>query len=300
MQLEVAEGVRFRALSPSRAGDFMQCPLLYRFRVVDQLPEPVSAAAARGTLVHAVLERLFELPAAERTVEAAVALVPGEWERLLQEEPEWAELVREESVGPSGALVLDAAALEREAASLVEGWFEVEDPTLLQPEETELFVQADLDGLVIRGVIDRLDVAPDGRLRVVDYKTGRAPSETFEGRALFQLKFYALALWRSRGVMPSRLQLVYPRDKTALWIDPTEGELLATERKVLALWAAIEQAAVSGDWRPRPGRACRWCAYQAHCPTFGGTPPPLPRDATARALDPRAAGQVQATEEGLA
>ena len=132
MQLEVAEGVRSRALSPSRAGDFMQCPLLYRFRVVDQLPEPVSAAAARGTLVHAVLERLFELPAAERTVEAAVALVPGEWERLLQEEPEWAELVREESVGPSGALVLDAAALEREAASLVEGWFEVEDPTLLR------------------------------------------------------------------------------------------------------------------------------------------------------------------------
>jgi putative RecB family exonuclease len=320
MQLEVAEGVlgaptggasstptravappadgRSRALSPSRAADFMQCPLLYRFRVVDQRPEPVSAAAARGTLVHAVLERLFDLPAAERTVGAAVALVPGEWERLLQAEPGWAELVRDAATDEAGALVLDAAALAREAAGLVQDWFEVEDPTRLEPEETELYVEADLGGLVIRGVIDRLDAAPDGRLRVVDYKTGRAPSESFEGRALFQLKFYALALWRTRGVLPSRLQLVYPRDRTALWIDPTEAELLATERKVLALWAAIEQAATNGDWRPRAGRACRWCAHQALCPTFGGTPPPLPEDAAVRALDPRAAGQVQSTEDG--
>ena len=53
------------ALSPSRAGDFMTCPLLYRFRVIDQLPERPSPAAVRGTLVHAVLERLYDLPAAE-------------------------------------------------------------------------------------------------------------------------------------------------------------------------------------------------------------------------------------------
>src|SRR3954454_754325 len=50
------------ALSPSRAADFMQCPLLYRFRVVDRLPEAPSPAAVRGTVVHAVLERLFDLP----------------------------------------------------------------------------------------------------------------------------------------------------------------------------------------------------------------------------------------------
>lgn len=262
-----------RTLSPSRAADFLQCPLLYRFRVVDRLPEPVSAAAARGTLVHAVLERVFELPAAERTIDSAVAMVPAEWERLLAEQPDWAELVRQDAVD--------------EAGTLVERWFALEDPTRLEPEETELYVEAELDGVTIRGIVDRLDVAPDGRLRVVDYKTGRVPSESFEGRVLFQLRFYALALWRSRGVLPSRLQLVYPRDQQVLWIDPTEAQLLATERKVLALWAAIEEAATSGDWRPRKGLACRWCAHQAVCPEYGGTPPPLPTDSRLRALDPR-------------
>src|SRR6202021_3503082 len=70
------------ALSPSRAADFMTCPLLYRFRVIDRLPEPPTEATARGTLVHAALERLFDLPAAERTPEAARALVVPEWDRL--------------------------------------------------------------------------------------------------------------------------------------------------------------------------------------------------------------------------
>src|SRR5271154_1377346 len=80
------------SLSPSRAADFMACPLLYRFRVIDRLPEPPTTATARGTLVHAVLERLFDLPAADRTPEAARALMAPEWDRLATEEPDLAAL----------------------------------------------------------------------------------------------------------------------------------------------------------------------------------------------------------------
>lgn len=278
---------RSAALSPSRAGDFMQCPLLYRFRVVDRLPEEPSAAAARGTLVHGVLERLFDLPAPERTVEAATALVPGEWERMLGEEPELARVLAADVAVPRTEQEWFA-----EAARLVDRWFGLEDPTVLEPAERELYVEARVGDLTIRGIVDRLDEAPDGRLRVVDYKTGRAPSETFEGRALFQLKFYALALWRSLGRRPDRLQLVYLRDGQVLWIDPTERELLATERKILALWRAIEQAARTGDWRPNRGRACSWCSFTAICPAWGGTAPALPPDAEQRALDPRAASRT--------
>lgn len=273
------------ALSPSRAADFMQCPLLYRFRVVDRLPEEPSPAAARGTLVHAVLERLFDLPAPERTVEAATGLVPQEWARMLQEEPDLAAVLADaESTTLEGWYA--------EAAGLLGTWFGLEDPSALEPRERELYVEAELGDLTIRGIVDRLDEAPDGRLRVVDYKTGRAPSETYEGRALFQLKFYAVALWRATGVRPSRLQLVYLRDGQVLWIDPTEQELLATERKIIALWKAVERAATSGDWRPNRGFACSWCSFKDTCPAWGGTPPPLPADAAARALDPRAASRT--------
>lgn len=277
------------ALSPSRAADFLQCPLLYRFRVVDRLPEPPSAAAARGTLVHAALERLFDLPAAERTPEAAVALLEPEWARLVEQEPELAGLV-----GVDGAEQADVWFAA--AAELVHRWFTLEDPTRLEPAERELYVEAEVDGLVLRGYVDRLDVAPDGRLRVVDYKTGRAPSEYFEGKALFQMKFYALVLWRTRGVVPTVLQLVYLRDGQVLRYSPEERDLLATERKVRALWAAIERAARTGDWRARPSRLCDWCHHRPLCPAYGGTPPPLPEGAQLLAVDPRATGAAAPTE----
>jgi len=260
--------VRGPALSPSRAADFMTCPLLYRFRVIDKLPEPPSAAAARGTLVHAVLERLFDLAAAERTVEAARSLLQPEWDRLAAAEPDLAALF-------PGAAELDAWI--REAATAVDSYFQLEDPRRLEPADRELYVEAELaSGLRLRGYIDRLDVAPAGQIRVVDYKTGKAPPPDFEARALFQMKFYALVLWRARGEIPRLLQLMYLGDGQVVRYTPDEADLRATERKVLALWQAIERATDSGDWRPRPGRLCEWCAHQALCPEFGGTPPPLP------------------------
>lgn len=282
------------ALSPSRASDFMQCPLLYRFRVVDRLPEPPSAAAARGTLVHAALERVFDLPAAERTPEATIALLPGEWARLVEEEPELASLLSGDA--PTDGAQSEAAWFE-EAAGFVRTWFTLEDPTRLEPAERELYVEAEVDGLVMRGYVDRLDVAPDGRLRVVDYKTGRSPSELWEGKALFQMKFYALVLWRTRGVIPTLLQLVYLRDGQILRYAPDEHELLATERKIKALWSAIERAADTGDWRPRRSRLCSWCHHQEICPAWGGTAPPLPEDAGVRAVDPQATGQADPADD---
>ncbi|MEU6486951.1 PD-(D/E)XK nuclease family protein [Streptomyces sp. NPDC046887] len=261
------------SLSPSRANDFMQCPLLYRFRVIDRLPEKPSEAATRGTLVHAVLERLFDAPAAERTVPRAKELLPGQWAKLLQARPELAALFAGD---PEGARL---ARWLGEAEALVERWFTLEDPTRLEPAERELFVEAELDsGLKLRGVIDRVDVAPTGEVRIVDYKTGKAPRPEYRDGALFQMTFYALVVWRLKRVIPRRLQLVYLGSGEVLTYDPVEADLRRVERRLLALWDAIAHATATGDWRPRPTKLCGWCDHQEHCPEFGGTPPvyPLP------------------------
>jgi putative RecB family exonuclease len=262
-----------RSLSPSRAADFMTCPLLYRFRVVDRLPEPPSAAAARGTLVHAVLERLFDEPAAGRTPTVARALVQPQWERLAEEEPELTTLFEDDA---------QRAVWLEEAGAMLDRYFTLEDPTRLEPAHREMAVQTMLEsGLTLRGYIDRLDVARTGEVRVVDYKTGTAPREEYEARALFQMKFYALVHWRTTGVIPRLLQLIYLGNGEIMRCTPDEADLLSTERKINALWRAIERARSTGDWRPRPSRLCDWCAHQALCPVYGGTPPPLPADSAA-------------------
>jgi putative RecB family exonuclease len=257
------------SLSPSRAADFKTCPLLFRFRTIDRLPETPTPDQVRGTLVHAVLESLFDLPAPGRTPEAAAGLVTPSWERLVAAEPSLSSLF------PTGLPEFLA-----EAAALLSGYFAVEDPTRLEPAERESLVNTLVDDqLLIRGYIDRLDISPAGDLRVVDYKTGGAPREAFEGRALFQLKFYALVLWRTRGVVPRVLRLLYLKDAEICDYSPDAEELERFERTLLALSEAIERAKRERDFRPKPSKLCGWCSHQAMCPEFGGTPPPFPEPA---------------------
>jgi putative RecB family exonuclease len=261
------------ALSPSRAGDFMSCPLLYRFRTVDRLPEPSSPDAVRGTVVHKVLENLFDLPAEERTPEQAAEMLVPAWEQLLEAEPEISAMFGSGADG-EGPEIAEWLASCR---TVLDRYFTLEDPRRLEPAERELYVETLLESrLLLRGFVDRIDIAPDGAIRVVDYKTGRSPGEWFEAKALFQMKFYALVIWRTRGVIPAMLQLVYLGNAEMLRYVPDEADLLATERKVEAIWRAIRLAEESGDWRPSPSRLCDWCAHQAICPAYGGTPPPLP------------------------
>ena len=250
----------------------MTCPLLYRFRVVDRLPEAPSPAAARGTLVHAVLERLFDEPATARTPAAARTLLAPQWERLIEAEPALAELFEADE---------QRLAWLDEAAQMLDRYFTLEDPTRIEPTYREMSVTTLLEsGLTLRGYIDRLDIAPTGEIRIVDYKTGAAPREEYEARALFQMKFYAVVLWRTRGTIPRVLQLIYLGNGEIMRYVPDEADLLATERKINALWQAIDRARLSGDWRPHQSRLCDWCSFQALCPVFGGTPPPLPEPET--------------------
>jgi putative RecB family exonuclease len=265
------------SLSPSRASDFKTCPLLYRFRSIDRLPQRPTPAATRGTLVHAVLERLFDLPAGERTVSAAADLLAPEWRRLTDAEPELASLFADET---------EIAAWLESARALLDSYFFLEDPTRLEPAEREQLVEVVLDsGLRLRGYVDRLDVAPSGAIRVVDYKTGAAPREAFEGKALFQLKFYALVLWRTRGEVPRLLRLMYLGDREVLDYTPDPDELRRFERTLQSLWAAIDRATAARDFRPNPSKLCGWCDHQALCPAFGGTPPPFPVPASVAPVD---------------
>lgn len=255
------------ALSPSRVSDFKTCPLLFRFRAVDRLPEPPSPEATRGTLVHTVLEQLYDLPAERRTPAAAHDLAVAAWEAMVAADPSLGGLV-----GPAGA-----DAWIGSAHDLLDTYFTLEDPRRLEPTDRELLLEVELDdGLRLKGVLDRLDASPAGDLRVVDYKTGRAPDPLFEQRALFQLRFYALLLWRARGRVPRLLQLIYLADGQVVRLEPHEADLRALERTLRAVAVAIERAVRTGDFRARRSALCGWCPHQALCPEWGGTPPPLP------------------------
>ncbi|NQU36301.1 MAG: PD-(D/E)XK nuclease family protein [Actinobacteria bacterium] len=284
------------ALSPSRAADFLSCPLLFRYRAIDRFPEKPSSAAARGSLVHSVLEDLFDLPAAQRTLDAATELLQPAWERMVSDQPSLTFAVAAarskakststqdlpaDADSPPQVSAKELATWIRGAEPLLKTYFTLEDPQRLEPRARELRIEVQLDdGPPLRGIVDRIDVAPGDLTRVVDYKTGRSPGEGFEQKAMFQMRFYALMLWRLHGSIPKRLQLMYLGDAQILHYDPSEDELIAFERTLRALWDAITSVAESGDWQPRPSRMCNWCDHHDRCPTKGGTIPSLTIDLT--------------------
>ena len=242
-------------LSPSRVNDFTNCPQLYKYRAILNLPEEISLDAERGKLVHSVLEDLFELPRPERVRDAALSLLPGAWQRQIEEKPELAPLI------PSNQEWMDRA------QSLIKTYFSLEDPTAFDATYRELHLERNFtDQIYLHGYVDRLDVAPTGEVRIVDYKTGKAPKPGWEEKALFQLRVYALLYWRNEGVLPRLLQLLYLGDGKTVKSSPTEKELEATERKLQNIGDEILTAIDTDFFPPKKSRLCDWCSFKNICP----------------------------------
>ncbi len=248
------------SLSPSKVSSFTDCGLAFRFSAIDHLPEPPSVAATRGTLVHAALERLFCLEPAERT-HARSLLCLNAAAVELQSDPEFAGL----ELGAEAEATFLA-----EARTLLEKYFRLEDPTTITPIGIELKLEVEVGGVRLRGIIDRLELDADGELVVTDYKTGRAPGERQEQQRLAGVAFYSLLCERLFGRRPAKVQLLYLSDPVAIISVPTDRSTRGVERKLAAVWTAVEAACERDNFRPKPSRLCDWCAFKAYCPSFGG------------------------------
>jgi putative RecB family exonuclease len=249
-----------RTLSPSKVAAFTDCALAFRFATIERLPEPPSPSATKGTLVHAALERLFLLPPADRTVAAALTCLDAAF-TVLRTDAEFLGL----HLGPD-----DEAAFLDDAERLVRQYFALEDPTTIRPIGIEVMLDAEVGGVRVRGIIDRLELDQNGELVVVDYKTGRAPSERYENGRLDGVQFYSLLCERNFGRRPSRVKLLYLADPLEISTVPSERSSRAIERKVGAIWSAVERACARDDFRPKPSKLCEYCAFRVYCPAFGG------------------------------
>ena len=251
------------ALSPSSMATFTSCPLAFRFSYVERLPEPPSAPASKGTLVHLALQHLLWRPPAERTLDAALA-------DLRRAADEFAAHPEYTGLGLGGD---ELAAFHADAEVLLRRYFEIENPRTVDVLGLELRVTTTTEqGVTIRGVIDRLELDPDGELVVTDYKTGSAPGEGFEQRSLAGVQVYALLCERMFGRRPARVQLIYLSTPEKIVTRPTDQSVRGVELKAGALMSAIRTACARGDFRPRTSALCSFCSFREFCPAYGGDP----------------------------
>lgn len=256
------------SLSPSKVSSFTDCALAFRFSAIDHIPQPPTIATVRGTLVHSALEGLLALDPGDRTPDAAASCLADAIGRL-PDDPEWNELALDDAA---------AAKFVADARTLVQRYFDLEDPTAVDaiglelPVEHPLFADDPDRPVVLRGIIDRLERDADGRLVVTDYKTGRAPAEGYQQSRLTGVHIYALLCERIHGERPARVRLLYLGSPAIVEAAPSDQSTRQIERKLVSIWSAIETACEREDFRPKKSKLCSWCAYQQWCPAFGGDP----------------------------
>ena len=159
--------------------------------------KPATYATAKGRFIHYVLEHLFNLPAQERTLDAARGFVAPAKEEILTDD------VRRQ-------IDLDDTMLERllqETEAIITRYFEMEDPSKVASEGVELRIGVDVAGAPLFGILDRLDRDDDGTLTIVDYKTGGLPNRNYDTQTFANTELYAALCEAELGERPTSIRL---------------------------------------------------------------------------------------------
>ncbi|TAN29844.1 MAG: PD-(D/E)XK nuclease family protein [Actinomycetota bacterium] len=249
------------SLTPSKVSSFRECAYAFRLSVIDHVPQPINSHTLKGTLAHRCLDRLyFDNTPDNRTLEVARSIFDDVWnEAQINGELEYLEECEEGHV--------DLDDLAKDTMFLIEQDFIAEDPQQVTALGTELQLETRVGDMTLRGIIDRLDLNPDGTITVTDYKTGRMPGVMQEHDRLSGVYFYALLCEQVLHVVPDTVQLVYLRDATRIIAKPSKQSLAALMNKAGAIWKAVRTACERDDFRPKPSKLCGFCNFKVQCPT---------------------------------
>lgn len=274
-------------LSPSSMELWHQCPRRFEQEKINRRPSDTGIPAVTGTLVHRALEFLLELPPQKRTQKAA-------YEALTKA---WPETKEGADVAKLGLNEDDLLLMRRAAVASMRTYFDIEKPhdvkvvaterklgVIIQPDTLEATPMeeafperakpgdapkpevTEIDGVPLRGIIDRLDRDGRGNLVVTDYKNGKVPAPMFQGPKLRQLNIYGALVEAVDGEMPTIGRLVFTAYGKEIRTSITRRTVDSAKEEAVEVWSEVGEAFETGNFTPITGPLCGWCPFAAECP----------------------------------
>jgi DNA helicase-2/ATP-dependent DNA helicase PcrA len=250
-------------LSITGLNTFLRCPLSFFYRDVLRVPSLQSEAACYGTAMHAALQRQFE-----RMLRHKDRVFPGK-EVLVQDfERAWA--------GYRG--YVSPAAYERRleaGRTYLAQYFDQYADSWGTEVRPEFYVRnVEIEGVPVKGVVDRLELINDLEVKVLDYKTGKASKDKLrgptkgkpEGTAYWrQLVFYKLLvegfrrpLYRVKQVGLSYLEPDADGQFPEVWQSVSMEDQAVLKGLIRSAWERIQDH----DFYTGCGEDhCEWCQF---------------------------------------
>jgi len=245
-------------LSPSSITTYRDCPQKFKFSRIDGIKEPPSWATHLGTFVHEVLEHLYQLDADERTLDAVKQLAGERWQVS-----EWEKAVN--ALDKKQGEIRD---FKIQAFECLKNLWKVEEPSSVELMGMEHEVLSDVDGVAMKGYIDRFHIDDSGFVVIGDYKTGKIPNPRFksEDDKFFQLFSYALMLQESDQEETSRVELLYLKDGVRHDVTVTPVKLAIARGTIVETKEAVDAACESEKFECNVTKLCDWCFFKPQCP----------------------------------
>jgi RecB family exonuclease len=244
--LEMPPAFPITRLSATAVESYEVCPLQFKLEREWRIPRDVPAAMLYGASMHMVLKTYYESVRLERPLseEEVIELFRSDFAQAVIEDPYQRELYERQGVQQ----LRDFLAIAKRSAT----------PRVLHTEER---FEVKLGTATVVGRIDRIDDLGNGRVMIVDYKTGKPRGQEDADDSL-QLSIYAMAAREKWGYEAERL----------VFYNFEENRSIATRRDRLQLEGArakvedVARRVLEGDFDPTPGYHCRFCSYRSLCP----------------------------------
>lgn len=238
-------------ISYSQLQTYQMCPLHYKMRYVLNVPSTPSPALSYGVSVHNTIREFTERVLARQTLSPEIM----------------SELLNEHWLTAGYTSKTHEQQTHTQAETML---MRFADTYLREKAETiaiETPFQFPLQGMKVGGRIDRIDKLADGRIEVIDYKTGSNIPEARKLKEDLQLTFYALAATEVKDSLFNKtpeevmLTLYYLDENKKVSTTRTHEQLTAAKEKILSLVSEIE----SSSFKCTGGMFCRNCEYKMLC-----------------------------------